>query len=84
MPLVSAFAPQKRQRGFLHPWPLACLAAAVALTLWSLVHASESDWSVGAYSGKYYDTEPAGFTQGKAHFLDQYLIAATASKTLWR
>jgi hypothetical protein len=46
--------------------------------------AAEPDWSVGAYGGKYYDSEPAGFSQGKANFLDQYLIAATASKTVWR
>ena len=42
------------------------------------------DWSVGAYGGQYYDTEPAGFTQGKAGFSEQYMLALTASKTLWR
>ncbi len=42
------------------------------------------DWSLGVYAGQYYDTEPAGFTQGKAGFSDQYLLALTASKTLWR
>jgi len=41
-------------------------------------------WSVGAYAGKYYDTEPAGFTQGRASFLDQYLAALTASREVWR
>jgi hypothetical protein len=26
----------------------------------------EAEWSIGVYGGQYYDTEPAGFTQGKA------------------
>lgn len=63
---------------------LPVLVLAVVATLAPQAHAAEPDWRVGAYAGKYYDTEPAGFTQGKANFLDQYLIAATASKTLWR
>ena len=52
--------------------------------LGSPAHANDSEWQVGAYAGNYYDTEPAGFTQGKANFLGQYLIAATVSKTVWR
>lgn len=48
------------------------------------VLAQPFDWSIGAYAGQYYDTEPAGFTQGKANFSGQYLLALTASKTLWR
>jgi hypothetical protein len=39
---------------------------------------------MGVYGGQYYDSEPAGFTQGKANFENQYLLALTASKTLWR
>ncbi len=39
---------------------------------------------MGAYAGKYYDTEPAGFTQGKANFSEHYLVAVTAKKTVWR
>jgi hypothetical protein len=46
--------------------------------------AQERDWSVGAYVGKYYDTEPAGFIQGRAGFSEQYLLALNASKTVWR
>lgn len=46
--------------------------------------AQEPKWSVGGYVGKYYDTEPAGLTQGRANFLDHYLVALTASKTVWR
>lgn len=48
------------------------------------VRAAEPDWSVGVYGGKFYDTEPAGLTQGKASFLNQHLLAVTASKTVWR
>lgn len=48
------------------------------------VYSEEYDWSVGAYAGQYYDTEPAGFTQGNARFLNQHIVAITASKTLWR
>ena len=82
MPLPGIISlPERNDRG-LNLRPIALLAAALLLAL--PARAQVSDWSVGAYSGKYYDTEPAGFTQGKAHFLDQYLIAATASKTLWR
>ena len=46
--------------------------------------AEPSDWSVGAYVGRYYDSEPAGALQGRANFLEQYLGALTASKTVWR
>lgn len=60
------------------------LVLAIAAMLAPQARAAEPDWSVGGYGGKYYDTEPAGFSQGRANFLDQYLIAATASKTLWR
>jgi hypothetical protein len=48
------------------------------------VQAQWQDWSVGAYAGKYYDTEPAGFVQGRAVFVEQHLYALTASKTIWR
>ncbi|MDP2805907.1 MAG: hypothetical protein Q8O24_08195 [Gallionellaceae bacterium] len=43
-----------------------------------------SGWGVGGYAGQYYDTEPAGFTQGKASYLNHYMVAITASKTIWR
>jgi hypothetical protein len=42
------------------------------------------DWSLGVYGGVYHDTEPAGALTGRTHFQDQYLLALTASKTLWR
>lgn len=62
--------------------PCLLLAALLQLPVGALCQPFE--WSVGAYAGQYYDTEPAGFTQGNARFSDQYLLALTASKTLWR
>ena len=57
----------------------------LAVLLLPLGAASEEfDWGVGVYAGQYYDTEPAGWTQGRASYLDQYLVALTASKTVWR
>ena len=47
-------------------------------------YCTESGWSIGGYGGKYYDTEPAGFSQGKANYLEQYIVAITASKSVWR
>lgn len=44
----------------------------------------ESHWNIGAYAGQYYDTEPAGFTQSKAGYLNQYIVAMTAYKEIWR
>lgn len=49
-----------------------------------LVHAAAPDWSVGVYGGQYHDTEPAGFLNGRSQFQNQYLVALTASATLWR
>ena len=54
------------------------------LMLPSSVLAEELGWSIGAYVGKYYDSEPAGWTQGRANYLDQHMVALTASKTIWR
>ena len=42
-----------------------------------------SDWSIGGYGGQYYDSEPAGLTQGNANYLNQYIVAVTASRTVW-
>jgi hypothetical protein len=60
------------------------LAGLAALLFASPVRADAFSWSVGAYAGQYYDSEPAGWTQGNARYLDQYLLALTVSKTLWR
>ncbi len=62
--------------------PFCLLMAALASP--ALALAEEGDWSIGAYAGKYYDTEPAGFLNGRANFLDHHLVAVTAKKTVWR
>ena len=60
------------------------LAALACAMLAGLAASEEGDWSLGVYGGPYYDTMPAGFLAGDAHFKDQYLLALTASKTVWR
>lgn len=59
---------------------LLCLASLASLT----ATATEGDWGIGAYVGKYYDSEPAGFLEGRGNFVEQQLLALTASKTVWR
>lgn len=70
--------PSRKQREWL------ALALSVGLMLPALAWCEERDWSIGVYGGQYYDSEPAGLTQGRANFLHQYIVALTASKTLWR
>lgn len=62
------------------------VAAAMAMLacLPTVSVAAEPDWSLGVYVGQYYDSEPAGVVQGRANFNDQYLLALTGSKTVWR
>jgi hypothetical protein len=45
---------------------------------------AEPDWSLGVYGGQYHDTDPGSFLQGRANFLNQHMLALTASKTVWR
>jgi hypothetical protein len=63
---------------------LAVCLLTLALACPFTVRAGVSGWSVGAYAGMYYDSEPAGFLAGRANFADQYLLAVTASKTIWQ
>jgi len=42
------------------------------------------DWSIGGYAGQHYDTAPAWILEGDARFAKQYIVAITASKTIWR
>lgn len=62
----------------------ALVIASALLMLPKLALAKEPEWSLGAYGGKYYDTEPAGFLKGDANFKDQYIFALNAGKTVWR
>lgn len=57
---------------------------AACLMLPAGAFSDESDWSIGVYGGQFYDSEPAGLTQGRAKFQNQYLLALTASKSIWR
>lgn len=53
--------------------------------LWPLAGwCDEPDWRWGVYAGQHYDTEPAGIIKGKAGFQNQYIVAVTASRTVWR
>lgn len=64
----------------------------VLLALWAacgalfsmFAKADAPDWSMGVYAGQYHNTEPAGFLTGRTQFQNQYLLALTASKTVWR
>lgn len=75
----STPTPDPRRRPSLLP-----LVLAAGLLLPASAVCEPEDWSVGVYGGQYDDSEPAGLTQGRANFLNQYLIAVTASKTVWR
>lgn len=72
----------EQRQGHLQKW------CALFLSLFLMLPASASceelNWSVGGYGGQYYDSEPAGLTQGRANFLNQYIVALTASRTIWR
>ncbi len=63
---------------------LGLFALSALLMLPGLAQCERSDWSVGVYGGKFYDTEPAGLVNGRASFLNQNMLALTASKTVWR
>jgi hypothetical protein len=64
--------------------PVLAATVATVFILPFAVRAGEPDWSLGVYAGQYYDSEPAGVIQGRANFNDQYLLALTGSKTVWR
>lgn len=42
------------------------------------------DWGIGAYGGKYYDTDPGEFVQGNVRLRNHHVVALTGSKTVWR
>jgi hypothetical protein len=68
----------------LRPLGAAAILLSAGLLFQPLALAAEPDWSIGVYGGKFYDTEPAGFTQGKANFMNHHMVAVTGTKTLWR
>jgi hypothetical protein len=71
-------------RHLQHLIQTALLAALPAVVGPGGARAEDPGWSMGVYGGPYYDTEPAGFVNGRAHFDTQYLLALTGSTTLWR
>jgi hypothetical protein len=60
------------------------LSASLLLSVVSCAMAMEPGLSIGTYGGRYHDAEPAGAIVGRANYLDQYMMALTASKTLWQ
>lgn len=68
----------------LRPIGAAAILLSAGLLCQAPALAAEPDWSIGVYGGKFYDTEPAGFTQGKANYLNHHMVAVTGTKTLWR
>jgi len=67
----------------MHLQPFVSMLLLAGLLLPASAGAAEREWSMGIYAGKYYDTEPAGFSQGKASYLNHHIVAVTASKMLW-
>ena len=47
-------------------------------------HSEIAPWRVGIYAGSYYDTDPGELIGGNARFVDQYLLALNANKTVWQ
>lgn len=65
-----------------HLAALSLLAASLSIPV--LAHAETFDWSIGIYAGQHYDTAPAWLLEGDARFAKHYIVAVTASKTVWR
>lgn len=55
-----------------------------ALMLPASVFCVEREWSMGVYGGKHFDTEPANFANGNTNYVNQFIVALTASKSVWR
>lgn len=64
---------------------LSCIFLSVCPMIPASAFCDESDWSIGGYGGQYYNSEPAGLlTNQNATFLNQYIVALTATRTVWR
>ena len=64
--------------------PLIFIFLSLFLMILSKAFCAESDWSIGVYGGKYFDTEPGAFADSRTNYLNQFIIALTASRTVWR
>ncbi|TNC97006.1 MAG: hypothetical protein FD121_978 [Gallionellaceae bacterium] len=60
------------------------LILCMCLTVPMHAYCEEFDWSIGGYAGQHYDTAPAWILEGDARFAKQYMVAITATKTIWR
>lgn len=80
--LFKEFAKSDQRRW--KPKQFSLMMLSVTMTLPAGVYCNELDWSVGGYGGQYYDTEPGAFANPKSNYLNQYLVAITASKSIWR
>jgi len=79
-PAMPVFKQDESKRAL----PFARLLLSACLLLPSAAYCEQYDWSLGWYGGQYYDSEPAGFSHGNATYLNQYIVALTGSKSVWR
>ena len=80
--LLKKYSERLGRQGHLNT--LSALFLSLGLMIPVGVSCEELNWSVGAYGGKYYDSEPAFLIKGNGNYLNQYIVALTASKTVWR
>lgn len=71
----------RQPRGYPQQLPFLFLSAFLMIP--ASAFCDESDWRIGGFAGQYYDSMPAGLTQGDANFLGHYIVAVTASTTVW-
>ena len=85
---IAALLPfKKRPKNDQLQWWLkrfSFMLLSISLILPVGVYCNELDWSVGGYGGQYFDTEPGSFANSKTNYLNQYMVAITASKSIWR
>ncbi len=80
--MTSPGSINRADRGYLQQLSFTFLS--VFLVIPASAFCVESDWSIGGYGGQYYASEPAGLlTNQNATFLNQYIVAITATRTVW-
>ena len=76
--ILSGIAPENHQHFFYSVFLLLSLMLPISASC------AKPDWSMGAYGGKHFDTEPANFANGSTKYQNQFIAAVTASKNVWR
>jgi len=71
-------APENHQHHFAFVFLLLSLMLPIS------AFCAKPDWSIGAYGGKHFDTEPANFANGNTKYQNQFIAAVTVSKSVWR